>query len=146
MPMDRFRRWKLADELNAYQIALLIAGYDPSTLEEYTHGAWPDEVKEGTAAYLNAIKNAARSDKFTVKVARDKGENGEIDWYSSTIDIESFCEWLRSRNFKDGFFIETQEGADAISDTSSKYYAPKLAAAVRACWRFGFESTLTNMV
>ena len=31
--MDRIDRWKLADELTAYQIALLIAGYDPAEFE-----------------------------------------------------------------------------------------------------------------
>ena len=28
LSMDRINRWKLADELNVYQIVLLIAGYD----------------------------------------------------------------------------------------------------------------------
>ena len=32
--MDRIERWKLADELNVYQISLLIAGYDPSQFEK----------------------------------------------------------------------------------------------------------------
>ncbi len=32
--MHRIDRWKLADELNVYQIALLIAGYDPSEFSD----------------------------------------------------------------------------------------------------------------
>ena len=32
--MDRIDRWKLADELTTYQIALLMAGFDPAEFEE----------------------------------------------------------------------------------------------------------------
>lgn len=42
--MDRINRWKLADELTAYQIALLIAGYDPSEFDDTQQNAWPKNV------------------------------------------------------------------------------------------------------
>jgi hypothetical protein len=41
--MDRIDRWKLADELTAYQIALLVAGYDPAEFEE--DGPHPGQEK-----------------------------------------------------------------------------------------------------
>ncbi len=62
--MDRINRWKLADELNVYQIVLLIAGYDPSEFEADDYSSWPNEVKMEVSPYLNAIKNAARSKRF----------------------------------------------------------------------------------
>ena len=60
--MDRISRRKLADELSAYQIALLFARYDLSEFDGDHPNLWPDEVRIEIAAYLNAIKNAARSD------------------------------------------------------------------------------------
>ena len=65
--MDRIQRWKLADELNVYQIALLIAGYDPAEFEADGYNGynrWPEEVTRDISAYVCAIKNAARSEKF----------------------------------------------------------------------------------
>lgn len=54
--MDPIKRWKLADELNVYQIVLLIAWYDPSGLESEHYGRWPNEVKMSVSLYLNTIK------------------------------------------------------------------------------------------
>jgi hypothetical protein len=54
--MDRMERWKLADEWNVYQIALLIAGYDPSEFEDESYHRWPEEVKREVSLYLNSIK------------------------------------------------------------------------------------------
>jgi hypothetical protein len=48
--MDRMDRWKLAGELNVYQIALLIAGYDPSEFEEDRYDRWPVEVRKRSLA------------------------------------------------------------------------------------------------
>ena len=42
------------------------------------------------------------------------------------------CEWLRLRNFSDGFFIGGAGEVDKLADETGKFYAPKLAAAVRA--------------
>lgn len=129
--MDRIDRWKLADELNVFQIALLIAGYDPSEFETDYYDAWPAEVKLEMSPYLNAVKNAARSDKFVFKKQSNYNED-DIDWYNSLVEIESFTSWLRSRNFVDGFFIGLSEDEVGISNISGEFYAAKLAAAVRA--------------
>ena len=65
--MDRIDRWKLADELTVFQIALLIVGYDPSEFEDDQHDKWPQETRLEISPFLNAIKNAARSGKFKFK-------------------------------------------------------------------------------
>lgn len=132
--MDRINRWKLADELTVYQVALLIAGYDPVEFEEDGANRWPKEVNRDISPFLNALKNAARCQKLKfTPVARGFGDYADdIDWDSSTIDIESLCEWLRKRNYRDGFFVERDDHVDKISDPSGEYYAPKLAAALRA--------------
>jgi hypothetical protein len=127
--MDRINRWKLADELNVYQIVLLIAGYDPSEFEADYYGNWPKEVKKEISPYLNAIK----SKRFDFKESLRECFNGEeIDWDDSLIDIESFTQWLRSRNFNDGFFTCKAGDFDRLSEALSEFYAPKLAAAARA--------------
>ena len=135
--MDRINRWKLADELTVYQIALLIAGYDPSEFEEDHPRLWQEQVRQEISPYLNAIKNAARSKKFEFNLTHlDNGINGpvEIDWLNSTVDIDSLCEWMRLRNFSDGFFIENEGQVDKLADAQGEFYAPKLAAAVRG-WK-----------
>lgn len=132
--MDRIERWKLADELNVYQISLLIAGYDPSEFEEDAHERWPHEVRIEISPYLNAIKNAARSQRFTFKeVQYQSYDEPDINWNLSLVNIDNFCEWLRSRNFADGYFLAKKE-SDRLLDKSGEFYAPKLAAAVRG-WR-----------
>jgi hypothetical protein len=55
----------------------------------------------------------------------------EINWNESLVNIDSFCDWLRSRNFADGFFLSHKE-SDRLLEKSGDFYAPKLAAAVRA--------------
>jgi len=127
--MDKISRWKLADELTAYQIALLIAGYDPSEFEDDQPHRWADEVRQNISPFINAIKNAARSGKLVIVPVNN--EHGGLDWESTTINVESLCEWLRLRNYRDGFFIGTGE-IDKLADETGKFYAPKLAAAVRA--------------
>jgi hypothetical protein len=129
--MHRIDHWKLADELNAYQIALLIAGYDPSEFALDAYHMWPEEVRAEISPFLNAVQNAARSDKFAFKQANSYDGNS-IDWDESLIEIESFTAWLRSRNFNDGFFIAQTEAIGDISNASGEFYAAKLAAAVRA--------------
>jgi hypothetical protein len=39
---------------------------------------------------------------------------------------------MRERNFPDGFFIATRDEVDKLADPACDFYAPKLAAAVRA--------------
>jgi hypothetical protein len=132
--MDRISSWKLADELTVYQIAFLIAGYDPSEFERDATHMWPVEVSQNISPYLNAVKNAARSKKLIVTTVFYEGNynSDQIDWDNSTVNIDSLCEWLRLRNFTDGFFISGQTEVDKLANPFGEFYAPKLAAAVRA--------------
>jgi len=58
--MDRVDRWKLADELNVYQISLLIAGYDPSEFEEVPSRIVL-EFDDASRGSINLADQAARS-------------------------------------------------------------------------------------
>jgi hypothetical protein len=131
--MNRVDRWKLADELNAYQISLLIGGYDPSEFAGDYYDDWPKEVKVEVSPFLNAIQNAARTGKFLfVEEKNFRNNDDETNWYDSLINVDSFCAWLRQREFVDGFFICRQDEVDRIAHSTGEFYAPKLAAAVRA--------------
>ncbi len=137
--MDPIERWKLADELTVYQIALLIAGYDPSNFEGDSPPRWEQEVQKDISPYLNALRNAARTGRLRLTPAHYELPDGSqtISWEDSTINIDSLCEWMIARNFQDGFFIPVGDpirNGDIISDATGKFYAPKLAAAVQA-WR-----------
>ncbi len=55
-----------------------------------------------------------------------------INWNTSTIEIESLREWLYVRNYDDGFFITKSDDKEKLFDKTGEFYAPKLAAAVRA--------------
>jgi hypothetical protein len=134
--MDKIDRWKLADELTVYQIALLLAGYDPSEFEGEMANLWPDEVTQDIAPFLNAVKNASKSHKIEVNIViQANSYNGNsIDWYASTVNIGSLADWMRSKNYSDGFFTESANAVDELADPEGEFYAPKLSAAVRA-WR-----------
>ena len=131
--MDKISRWKLADELTPYQIALLISGYDPSEFESDHPDRWPEEVRRDISPFLNAIKNVARSGRVEMTpVTFENGYDNDINWLATTVNIDSLCEWMRRRNFYDGFFMIEHEKIDELVNPSGEYYAPKLAAAVRA--------------
>jgi len=80
----------------------------------------------------DAIKNAAQSGKLVIVPVHHEQGGNSLDWESTTINVESLCEWLRLRNYRDGFFIGGTGEIDKLADETGKFYAPKLAAAVRA--------------
>jgi hypothetical protein len=124
--MDKIDRWKLADELTAYQIALLIVGYDPSEFEDDQPHMWPNEVKQDISPFINAIKNAAISNKLDIRQVRyEEVDHGDdTDWTETTINIDGLCDWMRLRNFQDGFFIAAHSEIDRLADPSGDFYAP----------------------
>jgi hypothetical protein len=109
----------------------LIAGFDPADHANNDLG-WPAEVRQAASPFVHAIKNAAKSGKFEFNPVSDDYLGTGIDWEASTIELKSFIEWLRQRNFADGFFVPTVSKVEGISNPNGPYYAVKLAAAVRA--------------
>ncbi len=127
--MDRRERWKLATHLNVYQLSLLMAGYDPAELNTSSTQYWSDEVVKETVPFLNAIMNAVLENR--IRYSKVSDESG-ISWDETRIELESVGEWLISRNYRDGFFITAAAETDPLFEANSEFYAPKLAAAVRA--------------
>lgn len=71
-------------------------------------------------------------EKWKIRVYESTYSSDDNNWDESTVNIDSLCEWLRVRNFQDGFFLLAKGQVDKIADPSNEFYAPKLAAAVRA--------------
>ena len=132
--MDPIERWKLAEELTVYQVGLLLAGYDPSEFALDPYDDWEDEVKKDIAPFVTSIKNAVHDDKLSANIERYQNSGGEINCGASTINIASLRQWLESRNYHDGYFVWGEAQVDKLADPAGEFYAPKLAAAVRA-WR-----------
>lgn len=140
--LDSLDYWRLCDELNIVQAALLIAGSDPGKDQEYVENWQPDKRPAGYDAAKTAITNALRSGKIDGKIVphydtdidgnRCAVIEGTIDIEESRIEVESLKNWLKSRGLKSGFFFPSQtEDADYLDPTNPRY-APKLAAAVKA--------------
>ena len=66
--MDPIERWKLAEALTVYQIALLLAEYDPSEFAIDQYRDWPDEVKKDIAPFVTAISHAVDNKKIEAKI------------------------------------------------------------------------------
>ncbi len=131
--MDRINRWKLAARLTVFQISLLIAGYDPSEFDGEDPSNWASEVKINTAAFITAIKNASKNEKLKFYANYiDIYSGQELDWNTSTICVQSLRQWLYERNYEDRFFISKGEDKEKLFDTEYEFYAPKLAAPIRA--------------
>lgn len=132
--MSRINRWKMADHLNVFQISLLMAGYDPSVYEDVRFENWDDEVKIEINPYITAIKNAVIGESIKCVREYDSWGNEQlINWYMSIIDIKSMTQWLKAQGVHDEFFVVAdKDETSKISDDMSEFYAPKLAAAVKA--------------
>jgi hypothetical protein len=133
--MDPIERWKLAEELNVYQISLLLTGYDPAKFTVDKYEDWPIEIKKEIATFLTSVRHAVYNDKIKSTIERN-GDYGDanINLEFTTISIVSLRQWLEDRNYRDGYFISSELTFDKVADPSGEFYAPKLAAALRA-WR-----------
>lgn len=132
--MDRRERWKLAAHLNVHQVVLLMAGYDPVEYIRHFPQDWPEDVKQDIEPFLAAITNGVLEGRIRATIAYRNDAIDVVDWTETRIDLESFRDWLGSRNFRDDFFALAGTPVDPVLDTENEYYAPKLAAAVRA-WK-----------
>jgi len=129
--MDNRQIWKLADELNIYQIVLLIADYDPTEFEDLHHDSWDLEVKKYTAPLRIVIQSAVIAKKIAANIVYHHSNYEDIDWQDTHINVESLAAWLRAKNYGDCFFTE-ENTLPGFANRSGQFYAPKLEAAVQA--------------
>ena len=126
--MQALDYWRLCEELNVHQAALLIAGKDPSEFEHIEN--WPLENRtQGYEAAKIALRNAVQSRKIPAKIV-----DGEIetDWLDTLIEVEEIKKWLLTRGIETGFFFPDGALGAEYLDPDHFHYAPKLAAAIHA--------------
>lgn len=150
--MESLDYWRLCDELNVIQAALLITGKDPSSSQSYVEDWDPEKRPDGYEAAKAAIKNALLCDTITgtlvpiyeydINGNEDQSLTNTVDLERSRVDASSLREWLGARGLRTGFFFSTETDAPDYLDTTHPRYAPKLAAAVNAWLALGNESTL----
>ncbi|MBZ9935817.1 hypothetical protein LB518_05905, partial [Mesorhizobium sp. BR1-1-16] len=133
--MEGLRRWQFVDELNVFQIALLLAGHDPAPLERVAYSVFGDEIIDAAAPFLTSLKNAIRAERLDTIVRPWNQSDDEIDWSNTLVDVAELRVWLARKGMHDTFFrapASRATSALAIDDTSSAFHSPKLAAAVAA--------------
>jgi hypothetical protein len=130
--------WRLCDELNIIQAALLVVGEDPA------YSDLRDEPS-GYEAAINAISRALKAGRIEGELVpeyrADLNGNSEpidrsIDLRESTVLVTSLREWLVSRGISSGFFFPGEPSQPGYLNPEHPRYAPKLAAAVTAWQSF----------
>lgn len=145
--------WRLCDDVTVVQAALLVLDIEPEGIQERVFDTitFQDPVKpEGFDTVLAALKNALITGKIKpthmakvkqrVPTEDDVGamawmevESDDFDFQKTTISVTDLRHWLIGKGMKGKFFFpDGVEYQAAYLDPTHKYYAPKLAAAVKA--------------
>ncbi len=134
--MDALERWQFVEELNVYQIALLLAGHDPAPLERVAYSVFGDDIIDAAAPFLTSLKNAIRAGRLDTIVRPWNQGDDEIDWSNTLVDVAELRDWLARKGMPSAFFRPPPSKATAaleIDDALSPFHSPKLAAA-NAAW------------
>lgn len=133
--MESLNRWKLLDELNVFQISLLLAGRDPAPLERVPYSEWSDEIVDAVAPYLTSLKSAIQTGRLDTLFQPWTYDNEDIDWTRTLVDVWTLRVWLGKKGMHDTFFdlppLDFGLTLD-LDDASSPFYSPKFAAAAAA--------------
>ena len=152
--MEALDYWRLCDELNIIQAALLIVGCDPGDQEDYIENWSAEKRPLGYQAAKTAIRNALvrqsivgnRVPIYEHDINGDAcGEiESSVDLKKSRIEVASLRTWLAARGVKSGFFFPDTGMVPDYLDPRHPRYAPKLAAAVRAWLASESESAISG--
>ncbi|WP_172153281.1 hypothetical protein [Pseudomonas tumuqii] len=142
--MEELDYWRLCEDLNIIQAALLTVGTDPSSEPAcYCEDLKVHERPYGYEAAKSAITSALRRGSLegTISQLAEYDMNGNfLGWIEDSVDlkesmvkVDALREWLAGRGFQSGFFFPIRDVAPiSYLDQSNACYAPKLAAAIRA--------------
>ncbi len=148
--MDDLDYWRLCDQLDIIQAAILVCGYDPAVVQSDVEVSSPDFQPAGYEAAKTAISSALRKGlikgrlipihEYDMNGNQSSIKENSIDLTASRVEVESLRSWLEDRGFHTGFFFPTATGAPDYLDPDHPRYAPKLAAAVKAWLASGDDS------
>ena len=140
--MEGLDYWRLCDELNIIQAALLIVGEDPSSDQAFIESWDIEQRPPGYEAAKAALTRSCIAGKINGKHVEltevDINGNdirfieGSIDLTQSTVQVDDLKNWLRQRGMKPAFFFPNDPEKPGYLDKEHPRYAQKLAAAVSA--------------
>ena len=135
--MDAWDYWRLRDELSVNEAADLIVGMLPGQLEAANEAGasltTQDELRYTTSvrAVRAAITGAIRAGSLTTRHPL-ADEGGAFDLDKTFVAVSALKVWMSNKGIRNDFFCPDVVGLPAYLDPAHPYYAPKLAAAVRA--------------
>ena len=142
--VSEFDLWRLCDQLNIIQAALLVAGQDPSYKQEFVELWEYDKRPAGYEAAKAAISRGLISDSIRGNLFEEQDHDmngnpagpieGSIDLKLSVVEVADLKIWLSSRGMSRGFFFPKQEDGAEFLDAQHPRYSQKLAATISA-WR-----------
>lgn len=148
--MDGLDYWRLCEQLDIVQAALLVCGHDPTAVMNHVEISSIEKRPTGYEAGKTAISNALRKGdiegqliplfEYDVNGNRCGVLDNTIDLTASRVEVESLRSWLANRGLHTGFFFPIATDAPDYLDPDHPRYAPKLAAAVKAWLASGNES------
>jgi hypothetical protein len=133
--METLVHWKLAEELNPRQAALLMLGLDPARFSSALDSR-PSDQPRGYEAFITALKNGITNKRIEARISYYENSTYDCDaisWEDTVLAVESLKNWLVEKNIRDPFF-NTGGGIMEFSfmDENHPQYSPKLAATVSA--------------
>ena len=142
--MEALDYWRLCDDLTVHQAAFLIVGEDPADDGWGYNNAYP----KGYEAAVTALKGAISREKIQCNNTHKSDDSFEtnqtIDWDETLLSVADLKEWLSGRGFTTGFFFDSKANTLPYLDDSNAYYAPKLAAAIKAWEEVSTNEQLLN--
>ena len=129
--MDGLDYWRLCDQLDIVQAALLVCGHDPSADQSTVENWSPDTRPPGYEAAKTAISNSLRTGSIEGQLIplfeyNDEGIRlGElentIDLTASRVEVESLRSWLENRGLHTGFFFPIATDAPDYLDPFCRF-------------------------
>jgi len=142
--ISEFDLWKLCDQLNIIQAALLVAGHDPSSTQQHVERLDHDKRPKGYEAAKAAISRGLISESIKGELFEEEDHDmnghpagpiqGSIDLTLSIVDVTSLKKWLSTRGMSTGFFFPKRDEGGEFLDPKHPRYSQKLAASILA-WR-----------
>jgi hypothetical protein len=142
--MDNINYWRLNDDLNIIEAALLVIGEDPSSLAPYVEDANAENQPQGYVAARNGIAGGLRKGLIIGSwVHLDEVDwNGNVvsaikdsmNFEKSRVDVDSLKLWLLNRGISDNFFfpaVAPITGPDYLNQDHPRYVAT-MAASIKA--------------
>jgi hypothetical protein len=135
--MDGLDYWRLCEQLDIVQAALLVCGHDPTAVMNHVEISNIENRPTGYEAGKTAISNALRKGgiegqliplfEYDVNGNRCGELDNTIDLTASRVEVESLRSWLANRGLHTGFFFPIATDAPDYLDPDHPRYAPKLS-------------------